>query len=70
MGNNIKHNDKPKYLDEVSEVSKSRTKTFLWDQIQKVLEGTVPGYRESAKGLEKSRKRMHGKDKSLFGNEE
>lgn len=63
-------NVKSKYLDESSpmfeEISKSKTKKFLWDYVQTVLEGAVPGYSDAARSSESARKRMFGKKKSMF----
>lgn len=62
-----------KYLDEYSEISKNRKTVFLWDQVQKFLEGTIANYSEAAKALEKSRRRMQqnprSKSKSPFDEE-
>lgn len=45
-----------------TEVPTSKPLVILWDTIQSVIEGVIPGYDKAARALEKSRKRVEGKE--------
>lgn len=71
MGNRKKEvhkNDEPTYQEpKYTERPMGPVKTILWNQIQKVLEGVVPDYENTAKEAEKSRKRMQDKEPFHWG---